>query len=435
MEKIKHYFREEIWNFPLRKEKGWNHFKFKWLRIGYLSMRGFYRDKCTLSASSLTYYTLMSIVPVLAMAFAIAQGFGYQDVFRRQLLQSFQDQNATFIQLFDYADKFLDQARGGVVAGVSLIILFWSVALLLNSLEDILNQIWGAKMRSWRRILSDYFASMFIAPFLFLLASSITVFVVDQLENGIRLLPLPFWGISLLLFLVNLLPYGLFWIFFTFIYLFLPNAKVHLRSAMLGGLFAGCLYLAVQWGYIFFQVGVSRYGAIYGSMAALPLFLIWIQLSWFLLLFGAEISFAHQTLEEHEYEGSASRVSVRFRRILSLWIVHLAIRKFLKRQGYLTKEALLKESHIPVSLAVSLLHELVRAKVLLETKEGYIPAHSVDEMRISDVIEALESSGSSDFPFVEMKYLAPFERALERFRAQIENSPENSLLRHVSDSI
>jgi membrane protein len=435
MERIKHYFREEIWNFPLKREKGWSYFKFKWLRIGYLSMRGFSRDNCTLSASSLTYYTLMSLVPVLAMAFAIAQGFGYKDVFRKQLLQSFQDQNMALNEFFSYADKFLEQARGGVIAVASLIILFWSVALLLNSLEDILNHIWGAKMRSWRRILSDYFASMFIAPFLFLLASSITVFAVGQLENGIRLLPVPFWAISLLLFFANLLPYGLFWAFFTFIYLFLPNTKVHFRSALLGGLFAGCFYVALQWAYIYFQVGVSRYGAIYGSMAALPLFLIWIQVSWFLLLFGAEISYAHQTLEEHEYEGTASRVSVRFKRILSLWIVHLTIRKFLKREAFLTKEMLLKESHLPVSLAVSLLHELVRAKLLLETKEGYIPARSVDEMRVSDVLEALESSGSGDFPFVDMKYLAPFQRALETFRAQIENSPENGLLRHVPDSI
>lgn len=165
MEKMKNFFRDDLWNFPLSRETGWRHFKFKWLRIFYLAVRGFSQDKCTLSASSLTYYTLMSIVPILAMSFAIARGFGYHESLRVQLLQYFQDQNTALVELFNYADKFLEQARGGVIAGIGLVILFWSVALLLSSLEEILNHIWGTRMRSWRRIVSDYFALMFIAPF------------------------------------------------------------------------------------------------------------------------------------------------------------------------------------------------------------------------------------------------------------------------------
>ncbi len=435
MDKFRNYFCEELWNFPLSKEKGWRRFRFKWLRIAYLSVRGFYRDKCTLNASSLTYYTLMSIVPVIAMFFAIARGFGYHENLRRDLLERFQDQNAALVAIFDYADKFLEQARGGVIAGIGLIILFWSVTFLLFSLEGILNQIWGVKMRSWRRIFSDYFALMLIAPVLFLLASSITVFVVDQIEIGIRALHLPGWGVSGLLFLVNILPYGLFCLLFTFIYLFLPNAKVHFRSAFVGGLFTGCVYVAVQWAYIYFQIGVSSYGTFYGSMAALPLFLIWVQTSWFLLLFGAEISYAHQTLEEHEFEGKAKRISIRFKRMMSLWIVHLAVSRFLKNDKPLSREILVKKYQIPVALATPLLDDLVHSGLLAEVKGGYIPGRPVDELRISDVLEALEASGTRDFPFIEAKYLSPFERALEHFRAHIENSSHNKLLRHVSDSI
>lgn len=435
MDKIKNYFREELWNFPLSKEKGWRRFKFKWLRIAYLSMRGFLQDRCASQASSLTYYTLMSIVPVIAMFFAIARGFGYHETLRQTLLQRFQDQSAALVEIFNYADKFLEQARGGVIAGIGLIILFWSVALLLSNLESILNHIWGVKMRAWRRIFSDYFALMLIAPVLFVLASGIAVFVVGHLEIGIIALHFPTWAESILLFLVNLLPYCLFWIFFTFIYLFMPNAKVHFSSAMIGGLFAGCLYVAVQWGYIYFQVGVSRLGAIYGSMAALPLFLIWVQLSWFLLLYGAEISYAYQTLEDHEFEAKASRISVRFKRMMSLWIVHLAIVRFLKRESPLTREILIKKYQIPIALAAPLLLELVQCGLLAELQGGYIPGRPVDELRISDVLEALEARGARDFPFIESKYLAPFERALEGFRAQIESSPENKLLRHVSDTV
>lgn len=238
LEKIKHYFRDELWNFPLSREKGWRAFWVKWLRIGYLAGRGFYQDKCSLSASSLTYYTLMSIVPILAMAFAISRAFGYNEVLRAELLQRFQDQNAALVVIFNYADLFLEQARGGLIAGVGLLILFLTVALLLSNLEGILNEIWGVKkLRSWKRIASDYFTLMLIAPVLFVIASSTSVFVVDLFEIGIRALPFSLWAISWLLFLVNLIPYCLFWILFTLIYIVMPNIKVHFRSACLGGSF------------------------------------------------------------------------------------------------------------------------------------------------------------------------------------------------------
>jgi membrane protein len=424
--KMKRYFREELWNFPLREVKGWKGRWVKTLRIAYLAGRGFYHDNCSRSASSLTYYTLMSIVPVLAMAFAVARGFGYHDRLRLELLQRFQDQNAALVELFKYADTFLEQARGGVIAGFGLVILFLTVALLLSNLEAILNSIWGVKrLRSWRRLLSDYFALMFIAPILFLLASSTSVFVVDQLENIIRHLPIKLWGVSWLLFLVNLIPYGLFWLLFTFVYLFMPNRRVRFVSACLGGLFAGCVYVVVQWGYIYFQVGVSRYGAIYGSMAALPLFMIWIQVSWFIFLMGAEISCAHQTLEEHEFEACAERASPSFKRLITLWIAHLALK------GYITLEMLVHKYRIPTVLARPILLQLVDANLLHEARGGYVPSSALVEMKISDLIIALETQGQNELPFLESKALAPFEKVLDAFRKQIELTPENSRLSHV----
>lgn len=435
-ERARRFFQEDLWNFPLREQRGWRRFCFKWLRIAYLSIHGFYQDKCSLSASSLTYYTLMSIVPVLAMSFAIAGGFGYNDYLRQQILQQFQEHNAAFTELFSYSDKFLEQARGGLVAGIGFIILFWTVCLLLNNLEAILNHIWGVKNnRSWRRIFSDYFALMVIGPFFFLLFSSITVFVVGKLAAAIKLLPLFSGAISLLLFLVNLLPYCLFWIFFSFIYLFMPNVKVHLSSAFWGGFFAGSLYVILQWGYIHFQIGVSRYGAVYGSMAALPLFLIWVQLSWFLFLLGAEISYAHQTSEEHEFEGLASKVSHNFRRLIDLWIVHLALHRWIQGETPLTREILVNRYQIPLPLAAFALRELTECGLLMETKNGYIPARAADQMRLSDVLGVLDAKGSNELPFLDSKMLAPFEKALHQFRKQIEESPENKLLKHVPYSL
>jgi len=373
----------------------------------------------------------MSIVPVLAMAFAVSRGFGYYDVLRKALLERFPDQNAAFNELFKYADTFLEQARGGIIAGVGLVILFLTVALLLSSLEGILNHIWKVdEFRPWRRILSDYFALMLIAPIFFVVASSMAVFVVEYLEIGIRALPLLGWAISWLLFLVNLVPYCLFWILFTFIFLFMPNTKVHFRSAALAGLLTACLYLLVQWGYIYFQIGVNRYGAIYGSMAALPLFLVWLQVSWFLFLFGAEFSYAHQTLEEHEFEGIVGRLSHSFKRLMSLWILHLAVKK-----GFFTLSTLTEGYQIPSALGMMILSELVGAELLHETRGGYVPAHDTFEMKISDCIKALDSKGENQFPFVPSKSFAAFENAVEQFRKVIESSPANIRISHVPHSI
>jgi membrane protein len=431
LDKIKRYFRSDLWNFPLSKETGWRRFWVKWTRLSYLAVRGFHQDHCSLSASSLTYYTLMAIVPVLAMAFAIARGFGYHETLRAELLNRFQDQNTALTELFKYADTFLEQARGGVIAGVGLVLLFLTVALLLSNLEGILNQIWGVKkLRSWRRILSDYFALMLIAPIFFVFASSVSVFLVDQLEIGIRLLPLSSWASSWLLFFVNVIPYCLFWFLFTFVYLFMPNTAVRLRSACLGGFVAGCVYLVVQWGYIYFQIGVNRYGAIYGSMAALPLFLIWLQVSWFLFLFGAEITYAHQTLEEHEFEAKINCASHSFKRLVTLWIAHLALKK-----GFLTLELLVQRYQIPTALAKPILQELIDCELLFESRGGYAPAHGFMEMKISDLVNTLDSKGEKDFPFIDTKALAPFERALEQFRQQIESSPHNIRLSHVPHQI
>lgn len=435
LKKWKIFLSEELWDFHLSEKHGFERFFYKWLRISYLATRKFFQDECKLAASSLTYYTLMSIVPVLAMSLAVANAFGYHEILRHDLLEVFHDQSGVLGALFEYADLFLGQTGNGLIAGIGVAILFSSAALLLSNLERILNRIWDVrKMRPWKRLFSDYFVIMFIGPFFFILFNSITVFVVSHLQLGINILPIGQFGISALLFLVQLIPYALFGVFFSFIYLFMPNAKVSIWSAFIGGIFAGYLYVVVQWGYIYFQVGVSNYSAVYGSMAALPLFLIWVQLSWFLLLLGAEISHAHQTSDLHEFEKRAGRVSQSFKRLLSLWIVHLAIVRFLERQAPITRDLLVQRYQIPVSLAAPIVRELIECGLLVECRGGLIPGRSPEELRITDVLEALDQHGTHEFPFIESKILAPFEVALDHFRLQIEDSPQNQLLKHVPHS-
>ncbi len=439
IEKWLKYLDYDLWNFPLSQKRGFDRFRLKWLRLFYLSLRNFFQDHCTLYASSLTYYTLISIVPAIAMSLAVAGGFGYREVLREEILSYGRDQKEAFSQIIQFADQLLDQTRGGVIAGVGLLILFWSVASLIHSMEEALNQIWSVKKtRSWRRIFSDYFSLMLIAPFLFLLSSSATVFVVGQLDSLVYSLPFAPIFVSSLHFFVHLMPYVLFWGLFTFIFMFIPNVKVRFRSAFVGGAITGTLYLIVQWGYIYFQVGASRYGAIYGSFAALPLFLIWIQLSWFLVLLGAEVSYAHQTLEQHEFERAAEEMSFNLKRLLCLWITFLIVRHFESGKGPMSHLALLRRRQIPHHALGCVLQELIECHIILEVKGGnehvaYVPARSCDTLTVSDVCEALESKGVQEWPWIESKAWIQLEKTLHRFQNLLKNTSENQRLKDYQD--
>jgi membrane protein len=197
----------------------------------------------------------MAAVPVLAMSFAVARGFGFQEFLRARILHYFEQNREMLLQLVDFADKMIDQAKGGAIAGIGIAILFWSVTQLLSNLETSMNQIWKVKkLRTWRRIFTDYFALMLTAPCLFFISTSASVFFVKKAVEGIEALGIAPFAAGSLIFVARLVPYCLFWFFFTFIYLFMPNKKVRFASAFLGGLVGGTIYLIAQWAYIYFLV-------------------------------------------------------------------------------------------------------------------------------------------------------------------------------------
>ena len=410
------FWGEDLWNFPLAETTGWKKRLYRWLRIFALAFRGFYNDRCAIRASSLTFYTLMSIVPILALSFAVARGFGVAEYLRTQLLTRFQEQETALSEMIQFAERLLEQTKGGIIAGIGFLLLFWSSLRLMANIEDALNNIWDVhQMRSSQDLERVCFHCLDRTP-LFVLSNSAVVFAANYLAQWIHF--------SVHLILIQLLPYCLFWLFFSFLYYYLPNIKVRPASAFTGGIIAGTLYLFLQWGYILFQLHASSYGAVYGSFAALPLFLIWLQLSWFLLLFGAEISYAHQTLETHEYEPAVEKISLGLKKTVSLWILQLCAERFRKENRSTTLSWLVHVACLPAALAKPIIHELAEAGLLIETKEfAYIPGRP--QIRISDAIQALEEKGTNDLPFLRSKELERFEKTLHRFKELVEQSELN----------
>ena len=434
------FIRVDIWRLRLEDLPFGKSLLIKQLRTILLALRGFDEDKCFARAASLTFNTLLSIVPVVAILFGVAKGFGFESMLRTELFEKFpgEAQQEVLQKVFGFAESLLQATKGGVIAGIGIIILFWSVINVMSHIEAALNDIWEIKdQRSWGRKFSDYLAVMLLSPLFILLSGSATVFVTTQItELASRIKLLGFF--SPLIFLsLKLVPYALIWILFTIIYVLMPNTKVNFKAGLFAGIIAGTIFQIVQWAYLSFQIGTARYNAIYGSFAALPLFLMWVQVSWWVVLFGAELSFANQNVNTYEYEPDANKVSPAFKKILTLQIAHRIIRTFADGESPLTDIEISNRLKIPIRLVHSILYDLVKSRVVTQTlirgnqNFGYQPARDINTLTIKFVVEAIDQTGSNDIPVARTESFQALSEAIEKFGKEMASSPANRLLKDI----
>ncbi|OGX33877.1 MAG: ribonuclease BN [Omnitrophica WOR_2 bacterium RIFCSPHIGHO2_02_FULL_52_10] len=435
------FLQTDIWRIRARTLPGTKSFWLRQLRIVLLAIRGFDEDKCQLRASALTFFTLLSIVPVVAMAFGIAKGFGFETMLEKQLIEKMPGQEEVIAQIIAFSNSLLKNTQGGIIAGIGIVILFWTVIKVLGNIENSFNGIWGiVKARSLGRKFSDYLSIMLVCPFLFIMASSVTVVIASQVTLVVE--KLSFLGPvgTLIINVLRVLPYAVIWVMFTFIYIFMPNTKVNFKSGLFAGIIAGTIYQAVQWAYITFQIGVSNYGAIYGSFAALPLFLVWLQISWLVVLFGAEISFAEQNVDTYEFESDSLKASHAFKKLMALNIAQVCVKRFHRGEKPLTADELSNALEIPIRLVNQVIFELTDAGVLSEVKSGeakvitYQPARDIDDLTILKVLETLDQRGMDIIPVAQTKALKALSNHLIQFREIVAQSPSNVLLKDIPDS-
>jgi len=436
--KILNFIKTDIWRIPLKKLPPVRSFFIKQLRVILLAFRGFDEDKCGLRASALTFFSLLSIVPVAAMAFGIAKGFGFEKILEKQLLEKLSGQEEILTNVITFSQTLLDNTKGGAIAGIGIAVLFWTIMKVLGNIEVSFNEIWGIKRpRSFGRKFSDYLSIMLICPILLIMSSSATVFISSQIILITEKISLLGALSPVIFFMLKLLPYCTLWALFTFTYVFMPNTKVNLKSGFLAGVAAGTIYQIVQWGYINFQVGVAKYNAIYGSFAALPLFLVWLQISWLVVLLGAEISFAHQNVDTYEFEPDCLHISHSFKNLMTLQIIHSLVSSFHKGEMAMTDAEIAHNLEIPIRLVRQILYELVGSGLASEIRRedgkavAYQPGRDIDELTIADTISALERHGSENIPVYETKELKKFTESLKEFGAMIKNSPANLLIKNI----
>jgi membrane protein len=430
------FLKTHIWRIDFEDMPRRQRFVLRPLRVLLLAIRGFDEDRIQLRASALTYYTLLSVVPFLAVVFGVAKGFGLEEAFER-LITNVRGQQEVISRITEFANQALAEARGGVVAGVGVAFLFWSVIRLLSTVENSLNDIWGVRQgRPLGRRLVDYLAFVLITPVILTTSAAMVTRATGIESDG----SLPMNVLVVITrTLGGVLPFIASSLFLGALYRFMPHARISIRAALLGGTVAGTINLLTQWGYLEFQTYMSGMNAIYGTFTALPLFLIWLQLSWLVILFGAEIAYAVDNEETYAFEREWGKASQRIQRMVALRFMESIAGRFERGEEALSAEELACELEIPARLSRRILYDLASADVVVaiqragEEDDRFIPARSVEGLTVKQVLDALEHSGEEPFELASKNDLRHASAILSRFDARIRSAPENVPVHRLRD--
>jgi len=406
--RIIRFFDRGVWETRLKDLSPWKAFRFRCIRVIILSVQGFTRNNSVKTASVLTYYSLLNIVPLVAVLFAIAKGFGLRKVVVNYVVQMADRANLqadVTNQILIFSNSLLAHARGGVIAGVGTLLLLFTVLSILAKIENSFNTVWEVRRpRTLVRRFTDYISILVVAPILFAVSTSATVLVSGRIVAIMDEIAILGVFSPVILFLLNLLPYVSVWILLIVLYVVMPNTRVSLRSGVLAGVVAGTGFQVIQFVYIGFQIGVAKYSAIYGSFAALPLLLVWLQISWMIVLFGSEIAHASNHYETFGLHPDYSRLSAASRRLLMVRVFHLLVKGFRMGERPRGVEEISRELEIPVKLVQQLLAELGTAglvvEVMTEHRDGptFQPARSIEDITLRDVLDAYERHGEAPPP-------------------------------------
>lgn len=350
------------------------------------------------SAAALTYSTLLAIVPIMAVVFAVARGFGYNKYIESWFRETLSSQPQAAEVIIGFVNSYLVHTKSGVFLGIGLLFMLWTVIMLISNIEKAFNDIWQVSTpRSIFRTITDYMSMFLLAPIIIVVTSGISIMMATFADGiGEVLIVGP-----TLRFALRLIPYIIMSGVFIALYVFMPNTKVKIRSAIVPGILAGVAMQGLQLVYIHSQIWVTGYNAIYGSFAALPLFMLWVQISWTICLFGAELSYTNQNLEEFAFRAQTEELSHRYRLLLSACLMALICRRFEEGKKPYTALELKLKTNIPIRITHDLLDGLTRVRLLTEvTKDEkgvesmYQPAESTANLSVGMMIDRLEAEGN-----------------------------------------
>lgn len=357
--------------------------------------RDFMSDRCLLQASALTYSSMLALVPLLALTFALLKAFGIQNILEPLILEQL---SVGSEEVVSSIVGYINNTQVGKLGAMGLGLLLVAVVSLLTNVEKSFNHIWGVKgTRPLLRRFSDYLSVILVGPVLLISAISMTT---TMTSHGMvqKFLEMEVVG-SVLLTVFKVTPYLFMWVAFAILYIFMSNTKVEWKPALIGGIFGGTLWQLAQWGYVNFQVGVAKYNAIYGTMAALPIFMVWLYVSWMIVLFGLEVTYAKQNLRVSGYDLRDEEVSPLGHEQASMALLVVLAERFLQGLKPLTQGELAEMLALPPRLCGSVLTRLnalgfiSEACPAISSRCCYQLGRAADTLSVAEVLQKIRSFG------------------------------------------
>ncbi len=415
IKKISNFLSTEIWRITYNEFSKSKRFLINLIKIVILSVRGYFKNRLGVVSAGLTYSIAFAIVPVFALFIAISKGFGIESFIRKFLEETFLAQTNIIPIAMGFVEKYLQTMRNGFFIGSGIIILIVSVMNLFIRVEGSMNKIWQVKKsRSLLKQFSTYFTGLVFFPFLVTIVSASSIYFHTIFSKTFI-----FEIFSpLTKFFFAMVPYLMTWLFFTLIYIVIPNTKVKFNNGLIAGLVAGTLFQIFQSLYINGQINLTRYNAVYGGFAAIPLLLLWVKISSLILLIGAEISYNLQNLKNYDFIKETDNISPRYKEKLTFFIIYIIIQRFKEGQNPTTIDIIIEKYKMPIRLVNQIVLLLNEAGLIIATKDekdntGYLPAMDINQITVDMVNEKLKNHGSKLFLDSQNQEIKEFNNKLE----------------------
>ena len=415
-----------IWNREFTALPRWKAWLIRSIQICYVAVRDVVDGQLTLRAMSLVYTTLLSLVPLLAVSFSVLKGFGVHNEIEPLLLKFLSPLGEKGIEISDRIIGFVDNVKAGVLGTLGMVLLIYTVISLIQKIEGAFNYTWRVKRgRPLAQRFSDYLSIILVGPVLIFTALGITASLTSTAVVQ-KLVAIKAFG-SVLEIVSHLLPYLLIITAFTFFYIFVPNKKVHFTSALIGGTTAGVLWEITGWGFASFVATSTKYTAIYSGFAIVVMFMLWVYLSWLILLVGANIAYYHQHPESLAPERRSLRLSNRLKEKLSLLVMRIIGQNHYRNLPDLGMDDLAQKLHVPADVLEPIIQSLENNRILASTAldpPTFLPGRPLDTMEIKEVLDAVRTA--NEMPNSNLKDI-PAESVVDQVINDLEQAVAKQL--------
>jgi membrane protein len=394
--RFRRFIERDLWlSLPDQRGARW---AYRLLRMGVLVVEGFVKSEVFTLAAALTYQVTFAMVPLLVVMLAVFKGFGGMSKLGNQV-QEYLLKNMTPEAGGDIVgkiEKFIENVNATAIGVVGFAALLYTSLSLLTTIEKTFNKIWGIKTpRTLLRRFTVYWTFLTVSPLLLAASLSMTTFVTSNGLYEWLTAHVPFFGTVTL----RLTPFVVAWIMFAGFYMFMPNTRVRPSAALIGGMVSGTVWEAMKTGYIWYNSHFLSTQKFYEALGAIPIFLLWVYLSWIVVLFGAEVAFAVQHVNTYRREIEQVRLSAADRDRLALIVTVSVVQSFITGELPPTGEQTAATLNATVRAVNEVLFELGKQGILREValpgrkEPGFVPARDPGVMTARDVLSAVRTYG------------------------------------------